>query len=116
MEIALGIAATLNWHDQLFWIHRSFALLFFGDRMFDDAHAHVERAKSHGVNNPYLIGRAMELQAGFWYEQNRLGEAKSEALRAADVFEKLGAAKELEACKATLRNIEEATDKLAASH
>jgi len=116
LETALGIAANFNWHDQLFWIHRSFALLFFSDGMFDDAHAHVERAKLHGINNPYLLGRAMELQAGFLYEQHRFGEANSEALRAADIFEKLGAAKELEVCKATLRKIEEATKRPAVSH
>jgi len=45
-------------------------------------------------------------QAKFRYDQGRLGEAKSEALRAADVFEKLGAAEDLEECRDLLRGIE----------
>jgi hypothetical protein len=38
----------------------------------------------------------MELQAWVWYNQHRLEEARSEALRAADIYEKLGAAKDVE--------------------
>jgi hypothetical protein len=34
--------------------------------------------------------------ARVWYDQHRLEEAKSEALRAAQVYEKLGAAKKAE--------------------
>jgi len=41
-----------------------------------------------------------------WYEQNRLEEARSEALCAVDMFEKLGAAGDLERCRALLRRIE----------
>ena len=37
-------------------------------------------------------------------------EAKSEALRAADLFEKLGAAKGLERCRKLLRDIEKGTE------
>jgi tetratricopeptide (TPR) repeat protein len=64
-EAALGIASSFNWHDQLFWIHYSLAELFLDEGRFDDAHAHVERAKSHAVDNAYYLGRAMELQARF---------------------------------------------------
>ena len=67
--------------------------MFFGENRFDDAHAHVERAKSHATNRPYNFGRAMELQAWFWYKRHMLEEAKSEALLATNVFEKIGAAK-----------------------
>jgi len=48
----------------------------------------------------------MELQAWVWYDQHRLEESKSEALRAADVYEKIGAAKNLENCKSLLQDIE----------
>ena len=48
----------------------------------------------------------MELQARIWYEEGRLEEAESEALRAADVFEKLGATEELEICRELLGDIE----------
>ena len=57
----------------------------------------------------------MELEARFWYNQGRLQEAKPAALRAADVFEKLGDTQQLEACRRTLRNIEKAMNKPAAS-
>jgi len=50
-EVALGISSSFNWHDSLFCVHYDLALLFFGEDGFDDAHAHVERAKSHAVDN-----------------------------------------------------------------
>ena len=58
------------------------------------------------MNDAYLLGRAMELQAGFRYQQSRLGEAKAEVLHAADVYEKVGAAKDVEDCRKFLRRIE----------
>jgi len=88
-EVALGIASSPNWHISLFWIHFSLADLFFEEGRFDDAHAHIEHAKSHAINNPYNLARASLLQAGFWYQRHMFEEAKSEALRALDVFEKL---------------------------
>ena len=106
-ETALRIASPSNWHGQLAQNHYELANLFFKEGRFDDAHASVERAKSHCINDPYSLGRAMELQARFWYGQGKFEEAKSEALGAADVFERLGAAKDLEDCRALLRDIEE---------
>ena len=106
-ETALGMASSSNWHGQLFWNHYSLAQLFFDEGRFGDAHAHVERAKSQVINDPYLSGRAMELEARFWYRESRPEEARSEALRAADIYEKIGAAKGVEDCKAILRSIEE---------
>ena len=41
-----------------------------------------------------------------WYRQGRFEEARSETLRAADAYEWLGAADELEDCKELLRGIE----------
>jgi hypothetical protein len=38
----------------------------------------------------------MRLQADLWYKQDRLEEARSEALRAVEEFEKLGATKRCE--------------------
>jgi len=105
-ETALGIASSFNWRDQLVRIHYSLAGLFSDEGRFDDAHAHVERAKSHVVNDSYFLGRTMELQAGFWYQQRRFEEAKSEARRATDIYEKLGAAKNVEDCRELLRRID----------
>ena len=110
-ETALGIASTFNWHDQQFWVLRSLAQLFFVQGRFDDAHAYIERAKSNATDDPYYMGRAMSLQARFWYQEYRFEEAKSEALRAADVYEKLGAVKDLEACRELLRDIEAEVEK-----
>ena len=75
-ETAIGIASTFNWHDHLFWNNYSLAELFFSEDRFDDARARIERAKSHAVNDSYNLGRAMELQAGFWYEECKFEEAE----------------------------------------
>ena len=106
-ETALGIASTFNWHDRLFWINYSLAKLFLGENRFDDAHVHLERAKSHAINDQYGLGCAMEQQAWIWYKERRLEEAKSEASRAASVFEKMGAARDAERCREILRTIEQ---------
>ena len=105
-ETALGIASPLNWHNEQFWIHHSLAKLFSNNNQFNNAHAHIEYAKSHTVGDPYNLGHAMELQARLWRRERKLEEAKSEALCAAGLFEKLGATKELERCRAILRKIE----------
>ena len=115
-EIALRIASHFNWHDQLVLNHISLAQLFSEEGRFDDAHTHTKRAKSHAINFPYLLARAMCLQAKSWHEQGRLGEAKSEVLRAVDVFVKLGATDDLQPCRARLRDIEATIDKREASH
>jgi tetratricopeptide (TPR) repeat protein len=113
---ALGIASSFNWEGQLFRIHYSLAELFRDRGRFDDAHAHVEHAKLQGARDTYNLGCAMELNARFWAEQGQLEEAKSEALRAVELFEKLGAAlKELEDCRRILRDIEEKTEMPVAS-
>ena len=106
-ETSLGIASPFNWHNLLFWTNCCLAEVFFDQNRFDDAHSHVERAKSHVIDDPYLLGRAMKLQAGFWYEERRFEEAKSEALCAADVYEGIGATRDVEGCNVILRNIEE---------
>ena len=64
----------------------------------------IDRAKSHAVDDAaYTLGLAMYLQAWVWYKQHRVEEARSEALRGADVFERLGAATALENCRRLLR-------------
>jgi tetratricopeptide (TPR) repeat protein len=105
-ELAIGIASPFDWHYHLFWAHYKLAGLSRGEGRFDDAHAHIERAKSHTVNNAYSLGYAMELQADIWYRQQRLEEAWSEALRAVRVYEKLGAARDVEDCRNLLQKIE----------
>ena len=103
-ETGLRIASSFNWHRDLF--HLGLGRLFLREGRFADGHAHVELAKSHAVNCPYDLGRAMALQALIWCSEYRLEDAKSEILHAAGVFEKIGGAKELEACRNFLGIIE----------
>ena len=77
-ELALGIASSFNWSDDLFWIHYRLVLLFRGQGRPDDAQTHVEHAKSHTANSAYNLGHVTQAQALVWYEQDRLEEAKSE--------------------------------------
>ena len=114
-ETALEIASRFNSHYHLFWIYCSLAGLLFERKRFDDAHVHVDLARSHAINDPYMLGRAMELEAGFWYGQRKFGEAKSEALGAINLFEKLGATADMERCRALLRKTEGAINEQAVS-
>ena len=107
-ETALGIASSFNWLEEQFWNHFSLAWLGLVENRIDDAHTHVQHAKSHAINNPYHLGRAMKLQAGIWHREGRLEDAKAEILCAVDVFERLGAARVLEECRDILRSIGEA--------
>ena len=67
----------------------------------------IERAKSHAINSSYRLGRVTELQAMIWREERRLEEAKSGALRAASVYGKIGATKDVEDCRELLQEIEQ---------
>ena len=109
-DIVIGIASSFDWHDHLFCVHYSLAVLFRDEGKLDDAHTHVEHAKSHGVDNTYYLGYAMELQAGIWNKQRRFKEARSQALRAAEIYEKVGATKDLEDCRKLLQEIEKELD------
>jgi len=106
-ETALGIASSFNWHDNQFWIHYSLARLFSDQKRFDQAHAQIERAKSHVANDPYRLGRVTKLDARILFREGKFEEAKFEASCAVDVFGKLGAATDLERCRKFLGLIEE---------
>ena len=107
LEVALEIASSLNVDTDLSWIHYSLSLLFSGEGRFDDADTHIECAKSHAANNPYNLGRAMELQANFLYGKQMFERAKFEASCAINAYEKIGAASDIEDCKELLRKIDE---------
>jgi tetratricopeptide (TPR) repeat protein len=66
-KVALGIASSLNWNDELFWIHFSLAELSLDGGRLDNTQSHVQHAKSYTVNNAYYLGHAMKLQARVWY-------------------------------------------------
>jgi len=101
-EMALGIASRLNLRNLQFWTHYSLAWLFFDQGKFGDACTHIEHSKSHAVNYAYNLGCAMDLHATTLFGQGRFEEAKSEVLCAAETFEKLGAAGDLERCRELL--------------
>jgi len=105
-EAALEIAFSFDWHHELFSIHLSLVALAFGERRFDDANVHAERAKLYVVDNAYNLGHAMKMQVLVWCEQDRFEEAKSEVLRATEVFKKLGFSRGMETCGELLELIQ----------
>ena len=107
-EKALGFASTFEWRTELFWIHYSLAELFGNENGFDDAHSHIDQAKSYAVDDPHKLGWAMELKARIWRQQHRLEDAVSEAQGALEIYEKLGASKDITDCKSLLRELRQA--------
>jgi tetratricopeptide (TPR) repeat protein len=104
-EKALGIADSFNLRAEQFWAHYSLAAVLRDQCRFSKAHAHIEHAKSHAVNDAYRLGNTMELQARNWYKQGKLNEAESVVLCPVGVFEKLGAAMGVEKCRIFLRRV-----------
>ena len=98
-EAALGVTSPFHRHHQL----------------FDDANCHLEQAKSYAVDHAFNFGRAMELHARIWYRQHKLEEAMVEALRAIEIFEKLGVTGRLKHCRTFLGEIEQAVESLSIS-
>ena len=105
---ALGIASPPNWHNQLFWVHYELAELFCDEGEFDDASAHIERAKPHAIGDTYNLGCLMYIQGLVWYEQRRLEDAKPEVLHALEIFEELGSTKDARNCRELLKMVEQA--------
>jgi tetratricopeptide (TPR) repeat protein len=107
---ALVIASPPKWHNNLFWAHFHLADLFRGEREFDDATAHLEQAKLHAADNVFDLGCATYMQAYVWYGQLRLEDAKSEALHALGIFEKLGAERDAGNSRGLLKLVERETE------
>ena len=105
-EVALGVAFSLNMTAELYWNHYSLANLFSTKGKFDEAQPHIERAKLYAANDGYLLARISWVQAWCWGERCMFEEARSEALRALSVFEKLGAANDAERIKRYLERID----------
>ena len=108
LGVSLGIATAFNWLNLLFSTRFAMAQLSFDHGRLDDAHAHVEQAKLHATNanDTYALASATRLQAWLWHRQHRFGEAKSEAWRAMEMFEKLGAADDAERVRRLLQQID----------
>ena len=107
-ETALTIASSFDWSSELFWIHYAMAQLFRDEDKFDDANVHISQAKSHTADSAYNLGRATEMQARIWYLGRRREDARAEVLRALEIYERLGAAVDVEDCREFLQEIEEA--------
>jgi tetratricopeptide (TPR) repeat protein len=110
LKTAIAIVSPLNVHDELFWTYLGLAMLFRDDGEFDVASAHTEQAKLHSANEVLKLGRAMQMQAGIWYRQRRLEEAKSEASHAVGILEKLGASRDAGNCRELLQAVEQAME------
>ena len=110
-EAAIRIASPIDWHSELFWTHFALAELFCDKNEFGNAQSHIERAKSHTIDDALNLGCAMGQQANIWYHQGRLEEGKAEVLRAIETFEKLGATADLSVSRNILRLIERAIER-----
>jgi tetratricopeptide (TPR) repeat protein len=107
-KTALGIASPFNWPDELFWNHYALADLFRKEDDLDVANTHIEQAKSSAVHSAYKLGYVVEMQANIWRQQLRFEDAKSEALLALAIYEKLGAADDARECRVLLEKVEQA--------
>jgi len=115
LETALTVVSNFNWHGEEFWIHHSLVEIFLGENRFDDARAHVEQAKAHTINNARNLGHATRLQARIWLGECKFEEAKSEALRAIDIYGKVGNMRDVERCRKILEDIKKQKKKLVTS-
>ena len=105
-NMAFVVASLFHWHEQLFWVYCFLAGLFRDQSRFNDARSHIELAKSHAANDAYLVGRAVELQAGVWFKQGMFEEAKLEAQCARNIYKKIGVAKDAGICRKLLQDIQ----------
>ena len=105
-EVALGIAFSLNVANELFWVNFALSEVFCDRGKFEDAQTHLERAESHAADDVYLLAYVMDQRARVWCMQRRFEDARSEALRALDAFEKLGATPNAEVTRTLLQRID----------
>ena len=105
-EESLRIASVLNIRRELSGTHLCLANLYIEENKLNDAHAHVEQAKSYAGNSMIFLGTAFLAAALILSAQTRPEEAKSEVLHALAIFEKLGAADRVEVLRQLLEEIE----------
>ena len=110
LETALKIALRFNWHHELFWNHFCLVELFLSEDEFDEAQSHIDEANLYVAEDAYIRGRIAEMQAKLWYSAHNLEDAQPQALRALEMYEKLGAARDVESCRALLQDIEQAME------
>ena len=114
-KTALEIASTCNFPRELFWNYYCLAEVFFDEERFDEAHTHVELAKSHWGGDSFNLGRGMQLQAEFLHKRGKSEEAKAEVLKAIEVYEGIGTTLDLEKSRGLLLDIQKELDETAAT-
>jgi hypothetical protein len=70
-------------------------------------HTLTSNAKPYTANSAYSLGIVTMMEGFVWYRQHKFEEARSEVLRATEIYEKLGAADDVEKCREFLQDIEE---------
>ena len=105
-KTALSIASTFNWQDVLFSNNHDLADLFLSEGEFEEATAHIDQALPYATDGSHRLGCAKYIQARIWSSQRALEEAKTGAMCALEIFEKLGATKDAGNCRNLLHKIE----------
>lgn len=111
-EASLRIASSQNLRSDLFGGHLALIQLYIKEGKLNDAYTHAEQTKSHAGDDMLLLARAFYISARVLYGQHRIKEAKLEALRVFDIFEKLGATDLGEHTRRITEEIEEVIHKL----
>ena len=106
-EASLRISSSINSHGELSRTHLALAILYYEEDKFNEAHDHIEHTKLYVGNDTLGLGCALRLSARVLFAQNRPEEAKSEALDALAIVEKLGAKDFAEETRQFLKEIEE---------
>ena len=106
LETALRIASPLGDGALLSEVHLSLAKLYFVEGKFTDAHTHIEHAKPHVGNDALQRAKVLRMNAVLLAMQTRFEEAKSEAMCALAISEKLGAANSVEYARTILHLID----------
>ena len=104
--MALGIASSINSHNELFEVHLPLSHLHLKEGKLSDAHAHIEHAESHSNDDPFRLAHASMANGLVWSRRDKFEEATSEAQRAFDVFRKLGAEDYAEEVREFIRRID----------
>ena len=106
-EASLRLASSINSRVELAETHLGLAGLYTGQDKLNEAQTHIEHVKSLAQDDMFTLGRAFHHGARVLFGRKRFEEAKSEALRALVMFEKLGATENGEMTRELLEEIGE---------
>ena len=97
-EVALEITLAHDWHLAVSPVAADLVMALTQERRFEEANAHIKRAKPRvaQANSATGSARLMTAQAMVWSEQRKFEEAVSELSQVVDIYEKLGATADAE--------------------